>query len=140
MLVIAGLSTQAQILHPVKWSYGAKKISKTEAIIFLKASIGDGWHIYSAYQKEGGPVPTAFSFAASPGYQLSGKIEEPKPLTRHEESFNMEVSYFEHEVIFRQRVRLKAPRTDVKGNLTFMVCNDHQCLPPETVNFTLQIH
>src|ERR1700754_2539332 len=101
MLVIAALSVKAQILHPVKWSYGSKRLSNTEAVVFLKASIEDGWHIYSAYHKEGGPVPTSFSFTPSAAYKLSGKLEEPKPVTKHEDAFQMDVSYFEHEVIFR---------------------------------------
>ena len=32
----------AQIESPVKWSYGAKRISPTEAVVFLKATIQDG--------------------------------------------------------------------------------------------------
>jgi DsbC/DsbD-like thiol-disulfide interchange protein len=129
----------AQILHPVEWSYGAKRISKTEAVIFLKATIEDGWHIYSAYQKEGGPVPTSFTFAPSAAYKLTGKLEEPKPVTKHEEVFSMDVSYFEHEVIFKQKVRLGTPKPDIKGSLKFMVCNDRQCLPPETVSFAIPV-
>jgi len=130
---------QAQILHPVKWSYAAKKASKTEAVVFLKATIEDGWHIYSAYQKEGGPVPTSITFTPSTAYSLYGKLEEPKPATRREDAFNMDVSYFEHEVIFKQHVRLNLSKPDIKGTLKFMACNDHQCLPPETVNFNILV-
>lgn len=37
----------AQILNPVKWSYAAKRINSKEAIVYLKATIDNGWHIYS---------------------------------------------------------------------------------------------
>ncbi|WP_254492104.1 hypothetical protein, partial [Salmonella enterica] len=57
-------STQAdgQILKPVKWSYAAKKTSGAEVTVLLKAEIDEGWHIYSAYQKDGGPLKTSFKF------------------------------------------------------------------------------
>lgn len=138
-LTVFGLLAKAQIQHPVKWSYAAKKTGKAEAVIFLKATIEDGWHIYSAYQKEGGPVPTSIIFTSSPAYRLSGKLQEPKPVTRHEEVFNMDVSYFEHEVIFQQHVRLSLSKPEIKGSLKFMVCNDHQCLPPETIIFSIPV-
>jgi hypothetical protein len=35
----------AQIEDPVKWSYAAKKVSSTEAVVLIKATIEDGWHI-----------------------------------------------------------------------------------------------
>jgi len=108
-MTCAGWSARAQILHPVKWSYAAKMISKTEAVVFLKATIDDGWHIYSAYQQEGGPVPTAITFTPSAAYSLSGKLIEPNPQSKYEKSFKMPVSYFEDEVIFSQRLRLYQP-------------------------------
>ncbi len=61
LLTIFGLRASAQIMDPVKWSYGAKKTGKNEAVIFLKATIDDGWHIYSTKQKDGGPVKTTFT-------------------------------------------------------------------------------
>jgi hypothetical protein len=39
------LQSKAQILTPVHWSYGAKKISSTEAVVFIKATIDNGWHV-----------------------------------------------------------------------------------------------
>lgn len=139
ILINASLFCQAQILHPVKWAYGAKKLNSKEAVVFIKASIDDGWHIYSVYQKDGGPVPTSFIFPKSADYQVTGSISEPKPVTRFEQAFNMDVSFFEQEVIFRQKIRLLRSPAFVTGSLKFMCCNDHQCLAPETVDFTIPI-
>lgn len=132
---------KAQILHPVHWSYGAKVISKDKAVIFLKATIDDGWHIYSTTQKDGGPVKTSFAFKTSTDYMLDGSIAEPDPITRYEKSFEMDVNYFERTVIFRQKVNLKTVGNKhfIVGTLNFMACNDHQCLPPETLDFKVQV-
>jgi DsbC/DsbD-like thiol-disulfide interchange protein len=139
LLCLLSSTAQTQILHPVKWSYGAKKLCKNKAVIFIKATIEDGWHIYSAYQKEGGPLKTSFEFT---GHELTGNISEPTPLSRFEKSFNMNVTYFEHEVIFQQKIKIRQAQADkvvVVGTVSFMCCNDQKCLAPETVNFSIPI-
>ncbi|WP_134088630.1 protein-disulfide reductase DsbD N-terminal domain-containing protein [Olivibacter sp. XZL3] len=128
-----------QILEPVKWSYAAKKISENEAVLFLKADIDAGWHLYSQHIEEGGPVKTSFSFVPSDQYELVGKTAEPKPIKKHEAVFGMEVAYFEKQAVFQQRIRLKDGQTVVKGKLEYMVCDDHQCLPPDEKTFNITV-
>jgi len=139
VLSFISLTTQAQILTPVHWSYGAKKINKDEAVIFIKATIDDGWHVYSQYVKDGGPIKTSFTFPSSPGYILEGKTIEPTPITRNEKVFKMDVSFFEHEVIFQQKIKLKSGQATVKGTLEYMTCNDRQCLPPDDIDFSITV-
>jgi len=139
VIILTALSSNAQILKPITWSYAAKKISKSEAIIYLKAIIDDGWHIYSSKQKGEGPIKTSFRFITSKDYTLIGDISEPKPITKYEETFEMDISYFEKSVVFQQRVKLNKPVTVVKGSLGFMACNDRECLPSETINFSIPI-
>lgn len=138
--LIISIGAYAQIEHPVKWAYAAKKTSATEVTVFLKATIESGWHIYSLNVKDGGPIKTSFAFTKSPEYSLVGKAIEPKPATKFEKSFGMDVSYFENEVVFQQKIKLKSPQASaVKGSLTYMTCNDHKCLPPEDVNFSIPL-
>jgi hypothetical protein len=131
--------SKAQILTPVHWSYGAKKISPTEAVVFLKATIDDGWHVYSQTVKDGGPVKTTITFTPSKDYSTIGTTVEPKPITRMEKVFSMEVGFFESSVVFQQKIKLKASQTIVKGTLEYMTCNDHQCLPPEDIEFSIPV-
>ena len=128
VLSFIALTTRAQILTPVHWSYGAKKLNKNEAVIFIKATIDDGWHVYSQYVKDGGPIKT-----------LVGKTIEPTPITRNEKVFKMDVSFFEKEVVFQQKIKLKAGQATVKGTLEYMTCNDHQCLPPDDIDFSIPV-
>src|SRR5579863_7789184 len=104
LLISAGAF--AQIESPVKWSYAAKRLSNTEAVVFLKATIQDGWHIYSTNLKDGGPIKTSFTFLPSKEYSLIGKTAEPVPLSKYEKSFSMDVTYFEKSVIFQQKIKL----------------------------------
>jgi len=139
-LIVVSIGAYAQIEAPVKWAYGAKRISSTEAVVFLKATIQDGWHIYSLNVKDGGPIKTSFTFSPSNEYYLTGSATEPTPVTKYEKAFSMNVSYFEKSVIFQQKIRLKtANATVVKGKLEYMTCNDMKCLPPDDIDFSIPV-
>ncbi len=83
-----------------------KKISATEAVVFIKATIDAGWHLYSQTVEEGGPVKTTFTYVPSKEYTLNGGTVEPKPIVRMEPAFGMKVAFFEKSVIFQQKVKL----------------------------------
>jgi len=135
-----GHSGFAQIESHVTWAYAAKKVSATEAVILLKATMDKGWHIYSQNVKDGGPIKTSFKFSPSKEYTLVGKTIEPKAITKFEDSFKMNVSYFENSVVFQQKVRLKGKKATVKGTLEYMTCNNQKCLPPDDINFAVQVN
>lgn len=139
LLFFTSLGAFAQIEEPVTWSYVAKKTSPTEATVYVKASIEDGWHLYSQNVKPGGPNKTVFTFPKSKDYTLVGTTTEPKPISKFEKVFNMNVPYFANEVIFQQKVKLNKGAKAVKGKVEYMVCNDSKCLPPTEVEFTVPI-
>ncbi|MNY71472.1 hypothetical protein D3C86_2098230 [compost metagenome] len=58
---------------------------------------------------------------------------------KFEKSFDMNVSYFEKTAVFQQKVKLTGANAIVKGTLEYMVCDDAQCLPPETVEFSISV-
>lgn len=140
MLLVSSFVANAQLEQPVTWSYAAKKINQKEAILYLKASIEPGWHLYSQKIKAGGPVATTFTFTPSKIYTKNGIVMEPKAIEKEEKVFNMTVGYFENSAIFQQKIKLvgKTPFT-VKGKVEYMVCNDKQCLPPTEVEFNIPV-
>src|SRR5690606_38237081 len=105
----------AQILKPVKWQFGAKKLNDHEAVVFMKTTINSGWHIYSQHLEDGGPIPTSFAFKSSPEYALVGQPAEPKTKIKYEEVFDMDVAYYDKEVEFQQKVKLAKGATSVRG-------------------------
>jgi hypothetical protein len=139
-VLLIGTGAFAQIEKPVKWSYAAKRLKNNEAVIFLRATIQDSWHIYSQNVKDGGPIKTSFTFSPSKEYALVGKTAEPTPVTKYEDAFKMNVSYFENTVTFQQKIKLKSANvTSVKGQLEYMTCNNKKCLPPEDVDFDIPL-
>lgn len=139
VVLLAATGVSAQIERPVKWQFGAKKINKDEAVIFMKATIDNGWHIYSQHVEEGGPIKTSFAFTPSGDFTLTGKTAEPKPKVKYEEVFKMDVGYFDKEVVFQQKVKLKKGQTTVKGSVEYMACDAERCLPPDEVSFTVAV-
>jgi len=139
VLLLNVITLKAQILTPVTWSYAAKKTSKTEAVIFLKATIDNGWHVYSQFVKDGGPVKTTIKFNPSGAFTLVNKTIEPKPVIRMEKVFGMEVGFFENSVIFQQKIKLKKGQATVTGSVEYMTCNDQKCLPPTTQEFSIPV-
>jgi thiol:disulfide interchange protein DsbD len=139
IVLLAALQTKAQILQPVQWSYAAKKTSDKEAVVFIKATIDAGWHVYSQFVKDGGPVKTTITFNPSNAFSLVGATTEPKPIMRMEKVFSMEVGFFEKSVIFQQKIKLKNGQTTVTGKLEYMTCNDQKCLPPDEIEFSIPV-
>ncbi|AMR31103.1 sugar transporter [Mucilaginibacter sp. PAMC 26640] len=134
------LSASAQIESHVKWAYASKKVNATEAVVYFKATIDKGWHIYSQNVKEGGPIKTSFTFTPSKLYAIVGKATEPTPVTKYEDAFKMNVSYFENTVMFTQKIKLKSAKASaVNGKLEFMTCNNVKCLPPDEVEFSIPL-
>jgi DsbC/DsbD-like thiol-disulfide interchange protein len=140
VILLMNAAAYAQIESPVKWSYAAKRLSPTEAVVFLRATIQDGWHIYALNLKDGGPIKTSFTFTPSKEYSLDGKTAEPAPVTKYEPSFKMDVTYFEKSVTFQQKIKLKSANAAVvKGKLEYMTCNDKKCLPPDDIDFSIPV-
>lgn len=142
LIVVLMLSVvaNARIETPIRWAHGSKRISATETMVLLRARIQPGWHIYSQNVKEGGPIKTSFTFRPSKTYTLAGKTIEPTSKTKYEEGFKMNVGYFEKEVVFQQKIRIKSTSsTEVKGVLEYAVCNKIGCLPPEELAFNIPI-
>ena len=143
-LIIAGLmisfGVSSQILTPVTWSYAAKKTSPTEAILYLKADVDPGWHIYAQNIPKGEAISTSFRFSSSPNYKINGGTNQPKPITKFEKSLDLNVSYYEKSVVFTQKIKLnKKVPTVVKGEVDFMVCDAIRCLPSETITFSIPV-
>ena len=145
LLIVAVLLTVtaavAQIQTPVKWSVASKKLNNQEAVIFIKATIQNGWHIYGQNVPDGSPISTSFTFKPSKAFSLNGgTIPSVKAKTKYEEVFKMNVPYFSQEVVFQQKVKLAANKpTSVSGVVEFMACDKSQCLPPDEYNFTVTI-
>ncbi len=131
----------SQIHNPVKWTFGAKRLSATEAIIFVKANIIDNWYIYGLNVPNGGPASTSIIFKSDKDYTLNGKLLEPKPKSKYEKVFKLNIPYHTSEVVFQQKIKIKTKNPiKVSGDISFMTCNHESCLPEDTKEFVIRIN
>lgn len=139
-LLLSGLSAFSQIENPVKWDYKTFKTGDKKFNVRISATIAPGWHLYAQEAGEG-PEPTTVTFFPNPLIKLDGRVKEEGKLKKeYDKNFETELKYFENRVDFVQEIKLKAAAaTVVKGNITYMVCNDRKCLPPKTVPFAIKV-
>jgi thiol:disulfide interchange protein DsbD len=134
------LQAQSQRQKPVSWHFTAIRTSDKEARLVFTASLDDGWHIYSQFLDEGGPLPTTFSFGQDDDYSLKGKVnEESVPVKIYDNTFMMDIVWFTKTAVFSQMIKLNAPSTVIKGKIEFMACTEDLCLPPEEVAFSIKV-
>ncbi|MBO4488642.1 MAG: thioredoxin family protein [Bacteroidales bacterium] len=131
-ICLSALFLQAQE-SPVKWTYTTTKINDTVAELQFKATIQEGWHLYSQYKDSKCiEIPISFDFKAAPGYKRLGKVQEPKPQTEYDELFDCTSKFFTKSVTFRQRVQvLDDQPVTVKGTLSGQACIEGRCTPVE---------
>lgn len=127
LLILPGFG---QLLQPVTWEMSSTQTGVNEYTLIFKASIQEGWKLYSHDLPENGPIPTSLIFEKLPtGVQLVGEMEE---LGRMEEQveplFNdMLIKFYHKRLTLRQKVKISGNAT-LSGYIDYMSCDDKQCI------------
>jgi len=141
LLLVVSLTMQAQIKNPVKWTFSAKKISDKTYELHMTASIDPGWHIYTIDHNADIGVATSVTVNQNPLGTISGKLKaNGKPVLMKDPSTGDKIKFYEKSVDLVQVVTLKAPvKTNFTGSVEFMSCDDKQCLPPASKQFSIAL-
>ena len=130
---------QAQTPDPCHWSFKVEQTQTDEATLIFTAKLDSGWHLYSQHLTGDGPVPTKFNINVSQDFKLIGQTEEGKPMVEYDKNFDMQLKYFEHEAVFKQKIKVLGKKDfTVTGAIDFMVCME-QCLFPPAEKFSFNI-
>ncbi|MBS1680973.1 MAG: sugar transporter [Bacteroidetes bacterium] len=114
----------------VKWQFRAEVVGKDEVVITAKAVMAPGWHIYSQLLNENGPIPTRLTFGTSEAFVLLGTPKEMGNAVRfYDDVYEMEITWYNGEVSFIQKIRLTRPVTTIKGTVEYMSCSEQTCVP-----------
>ncbi|MCD8071893.1 MAG: thioredoxin family protein [Alistipes sp.] len=124
----------------VEWKVSVEHIGGGRANVIFTADIADGWHMYDTRRYEMGPNSTEFTFTGTEGLTLQGGIRElSKSVRKYDEIFEMEIGYFEKQARFEQTVALTSAKGLLRGEVSWMVCDDSTCLPPDEYEFSIEI-
>ena len=133
--------SSAQIFEPVKWNFSQKKTSENTIELTFKATIDDGWYVYSQDAGDG-PVSTEFTFINNgENYAISNDwVQEGVPIEEFDPNFDAVLKYFKKEALFTLDIHVMSTDDFVlKGDVYFMTCDSTQCLPPEALEFSFEI-
>ncbi len=137
LMVVCCLSAFAQMQNPVHFKTEWKKLSANEAEIVFTATIDKGWHVYSTDLGDGGPTSATITFEGMTGAKADGKLTPGAgEIKKMDPIFEMEVKFFEGTARFSQKVKLTGGDYKVAGFLEYGACNDENCMPPTSVDFS----
>ena len=139
--LLLGLQTTAQP-NPVSWTFSVKKIGDKTFEVEMKATIIQGWHLYSQQQPADAiAIPTEFVWNQNPLVQLKGKIREVGKMERYKDvTLGVTAHQYSGQVTFVQTVELKAKvKTAISGTVEYQTCDDEKCLPPKKIPFSISL-
>lgn len=122
----------------IVWKTSLQDSDTPEKTLVFTATIKPGWHLYDQNLPDDGPTSLEFLFDKIVGAKLVGKAQANKaPINKYDKQFEMDLRWFESSVTFRQKIQVTDPaKFSIKGGVRFMACNDENCLPPETTDFS----
>lgn len=142
LLTIFGIGLYTTSFSQVQWSFTSKKMADSLFEIHLTAKIEKGWHLYSQMQPpEAIAEPAAILFDQSHNIQLQGDVAEKGNKELYENKvLGVKAYQYKSEVDFIQIIKLVQVKTaNIKGHISFMLCNETECLPSEIKTFSLEL-
>lgn len=132
LVLPAGAAPPAQTAWTVAASRAEARRGEVVTVL-VRATIQEGWHLYSMTTPAGGPKPTVFALERTPGVEPAGRAMQPAPARKFDENFQIDTEQFAGEVEFAVPVRItdaaaEGPLT-IRGAVAFQVCDPKQCIP-----------
>jgi thiol:disulfide interchange protein DsbD len=139
VLAVSAAVAPAQQRNPVQWTLTLESPSAPPGSTVgakITAKLEEGWHIYALTNPEGGPTPTTIKLNP-PNPAISGiRFYQPKPETKFDANFNMNVEAFEREVVVLAAIEVAkdapAGETEISLLTRYQACTDKECLPRRT--------
>ena len=124
------LSIQSQSQEQVVWTTALEKVSDDTYLLKFEAKIQSKWHLYSQHLPNNGPLPTEFIFKGADGqFDLVGNTKEGKSKRAFDPIFEMELSWFDDEALFEQKIKLLNPDlVSIEGEINYQACDDKLCI------------
>jgi len=136
------LSPIAEKQEPVTISARVKNQAGTD-VLFVTAELGPGWHLYSLDQKPGGPRPTKITIdPTSALLPTSPFTANPPPTKKTIDGVpgweGLVVEEHAGKVLWSAPLKKnsKAEGATITGTVSFQLCEDNACIPPQTITFS----
>jgi thiol:disulfide interchange protein DsbD len=132
IMMLGANSIFAQVEEPVTWTFFTEKIDNDYVNLVIEAQIEDHWHLYGEYFELGGPMPLYFEFELGDNFEIiDSVVESPDPIVEFDDVFLLEVTFFEHQATFKQKIKVLSDEGfNITGILDGQACfEDGACIP-----------
>ena len=115
-------------------------------ILYVIAELGPGWHLYSLDQKPGGPRPTKIVIDPTSAYLPTSSFTAKSPPTKKTIDGvpgweGLVVEEHTGKVVWTASLEKnsQAAGDSITGKISFQLCEDNACRPPQTIAFTAEL-
>jgi len=139
-LFFAVIAMFAQEESPITWNASVRMTSERDGVLYIRANIEPGWHLYSTSLPDGGPKATSFGFAGTAGINFNGPVKaKTKSVEKLDPQFGINLTFYEETALFTRSFSIDPEVAEkmISIKVTFMGCNDETCLPPRTVSLSV---
>ncbi len=138
LVLLVMMSTLGWATGEVTWSVSQIEGSIApdgKANIVVQAAIQPGWHLYSIEPVKEGPFPTTFS---TEDITLTEMIVEQPLYKEFDKGFNKDINLFKDKATFWIPVKFGKKGINGKLTVTYQVCKNGVCIPPQPVDLDLK--
>ena len=117
--------------EPVSFTTSVNPISENKYELIITSSIEKNWRLYSQFLKDGGAIPTEFTFKneSSDSFNLIGKMIESESITKFDPIFQLDQSYFIDSNTFKQVIEINSSEiSKVFAIIMYQACDDSLCI------------
>lgn len=134
------VKAQAQLINPVKWEPIIEKKSNSAYLLSFNGTIEAGWHVYSQFTPEDGPLPAEFIFHDHKNnYEIIGKATESESKREFNEIFGVDEIFFSDKVTFTQLIQpINPEKKTIQVELSYQVCKENCISETKYFEFDLQ--
>ena len=131
-LLVFTFQLQANDSTLVKWSFENERISDTEVLLSIRASVS-GAKLYSLQKTEDDALYSTITFDTTAIKLLSGKLVEKGTIHQERDQIiEADVSYFTDTVLWQQKILIDAEDSALlKGSVSYMYKSGEEYLPGE---------
>lgn len=135
------LLSACSLVHPqdyvtAKVDQRAVKGEESLIDIVFTFAMQNNWHVYGP-ENNGGPTPMTITFETLTGAKTEGPLRlSPTPTRIHDALFDCDVTFVEKNATATQRLRLTGGDWKAEGYLRYGACDNSNCLPPTSVEFS----
>lgn len=106
-----------------KWKTSVKQDGENAELI-IEATTDKGWHGYSIFEVEDGPLPTEITFEQNDNFELIGSLTESGMHEKYDDVFEADVKEFS-KATFKQQIKILSDKDFIiQGNVFYQVCQE----------------